>query len=105
MVVRLHIYTKEYYTTRKDPGKIKVRRQTPLAERARISHHSETNLESYECSEIKISVHINTCILLVIISSRLYMSSNIWTNFAVLTCTARISTGRRAVGDLYPLFR
>jgi len=28
-----------------------------------------------------------------------------WTNFAVLTCTARISAGRRAVGDVYPLFR
>ena len=29
----------------------------------------------------------------------------VWTNFAVLTCTARISAGRRAVGDVYPLFR
>ena len=29
----------------------------------------------------------------------------LWTNFAVLTCTARISAGRRAVGDVYPLFR
>ena len=28
-----------------------------------------------------------------------------WTNFAVLTCTAHISAGRRAVGDVYPLFR
>ena len=37
MVVRLHIYSKEYYATRKDPGKITVRR-------ARIAHHSETNL-------------------------------------------------------------
>jgi len=26
MVVRLHIHIKEYYTTRKDPGKITVRR-------------------------------------------------------------------------------
>ena len=44
MVVRLHIYSKEYYTIRKDPGKRQDRSPTPLAERARIAHHSETNL-------------------------------------------------------------
>jgi len=45
MVVRLHIYSKDHfnYLMRLSEGSGQDHNPTPLAERARIAHHSETN--------------------------------------------------------------
>jgi len=64
MVVRLHIHIYkniEHYITRKDPGKIAVRRHS--LKRARIAHHSEKHtladfeMTFFRCLLIKIAIN------------------------------------------------